>query len=633
MFSKHMLATLRVFLARRGFSTFAISPSTKALERSQAVAIVNSSCEQSLSRIASKLATHAIPLARIDPESYCSVRLVVDVCEMAMDPSTTPNPFKPIFVTSTGGCSFNTTDLSAKDLLYLAKVYALVQNNIVRSRLADVVWSCSSKRDRVIAHNAIENYLSLNLESDRWHQNKDIAIRRGLVLAKLVKANDLIDGFEQNVRSTLQQWQADIEKAHLGLFDVISEFNLCKTDYPVNGSMCESLGNMFFSQHKFNHAFSAYELAAGFVRKNNKPLHFDYLKLRADCMRVAASHYMHKTKQYPAAEKHYSLATKYYRAIPNNERHSRGVDKVLEELPFQQRLAGRKLARQISWINSVSERDYLVDNPETHELYKRIFATQDHPGQILVLAAQLFVFPNYEKLRANASESLNSHFFSSLMGSAKYASDGRQEAQINSPGLILDGSDDVENNINQKISENHRMYMQNLIANMILPGIQATIISNNFTKQQVHDICRQSVVLRSDRLSNATSALYSGLQLRFSESLHLCVPLLENIVRDVLRSQGKETSRITENGVQIEHGLSGLIESGQMEPIFGKNITFSIWSYFTNHMGPNLRNEIAHGLANDISSKNLNSIYAWWFLVWVIVSYHPPYSYIDYIGE
>ena len=51
----------------------------------------------------------------------------------------------------------------------------------------------------------------------------------------------------------------------------------------------------------------------------------------------------------------------------------------------------------------------------------------------------------------------------------------------------------------------------------------------------------------------------------------------------------------------------------QTEEIFGEDLSFEIRALFCDSFGPNLRNELAHGLLDDRAFYSSNAIYAWWF--------------------
>ena len=65
-------------------------------------------------------------------------------------------------------------------------------------------------------------------------------------------------------------------------------------------------------------------------------------------------------------------------------------------------------------------------------------------------------------------------------------------------------------------------------------------------------------------------------------------------------------------GIETENGLSALIDLPQTTAIFGEDLTYEIKALFCDQLGPNLRNNIAHGLLEDQQADSIDSVYAWW---------------------
>ena len=72
------------------------------------------------------------------------------------------------------------------------------------------------------------------------------------------------------------------------------------------------------------------------------------------------------------------------------------------------------------------------------------------------------------------------------------------------------------------------------------------------------------------------------------------------------------TSHLDQDGIETENGLSALIDLPQVSKIFGQDLAFEIKALFCDQMGPNLRNNIAHGLFDDRQIVSPDAVYAWW---------------------
>ena len=50
----------------------------------------------------------------------------------------------------------------------------------------------------------------------------------------------------------------------------------------------------------------------------------------------------------------------------------------------------------------------------------------------------------------------------------------------------------------------------------------------------------------------------------------------------------------------------------EAEQVFGEDLAFELRSLFCDSFGPNLRNELAHGLLDEDGCHSPFAIYAWW---------------------
>jgi len=71
-----------------------------------------------------------------------------------------------------------------------------------------------------------------------------------------------------------------------------------------------------------------------------------------------------------------------------------------------------------------------------------------------------------------------------------------------------------------------------------------------------------------------------------------------------------------------KHGLQNFFQMGKMlsqhrsdlEAMFGNNVVQELRALFVDQNGPDLRNQIAHGLMRHEQFFHHASIYAWWFI-------------------
>ncbi|MEN3753787.1 DUF4209 domain-containing protein [Mangrovibacter sp. SLW1] len=153
----------------------------------------------------------------------------------------------------------------------------------------------------------------------------------------------------------------------------------------------------------------------------------------------------------------------------------------------------------------------------------------------------------------------------------------------------------------------------------ILPAMNRLIQEYNFALPFFLELCHYSPLISEDRIDLTARALYLGFEFRFSESIHLLSPQVEYLVRDLLKKSGVRTSTIDEAGIENEVGLSSLLDKPEARTLFGDDIHFNLTALFTDPLGANIRNYVAHGLLSDSSSQSDAVVYAWWLYLKIIL--------------
>ena len=113
------------------------------------------------------------------------------------------------------------------------------------------------------------------------------------------------------------------------------------------------------------------------------------------------------------------------------------------------------------------------------------------------------------------------------------------------------------------------------------------------------------------------------------EALSILIPQLENSLRHLLATANFEVT------TRDKHGLQSVIPMGtilsdrkeQLEPILGADIVKELKLLFSDQHGPDLRNNIAHGLLGHDDFFSFYTIYAWWFILFLCI--HPVYQHFQ----
>src|SRR5262249_59954822 len=112
-------------------------------------------------------------------------------------------------------------------------------------------------------------------------------------------------------------------------------------------------------------------------------------------------------------------------------------------------------------------------------------------------------------------------------------------------------------------------------------------------------IAAGSPIVPKDRAPLFGKGLFAGYDKDFVTAIHVLVPQIEHMVRVHLKAAGVKTTNLDKDGIENENGLSALMDPPETTQIFGEDLSFELKALFCDSFGPNLRNQVAHGLLDD----------------------------------
>jgi hypothetical protein len=130
-------------------------------------------------------------------------------------------------------------------------------------------------------------------------------------------------------------------------------------------------------------------------------------------------------------------------------------------------------------------------------------------------------------------------------------------------------------------------------------------------------ICLHSPLVPDGREKTLGLGLWFGFDHDFSAAIHLLCPQIEHIVRMKLKDAGEHSTTIKDS-IEDEICLSSLVKKTNFVTNFGKTEAFELKTIFTESLGCNFRNQVAHGLLDDNDGQSHHSVYAWWYVLRMI---------------
>lgn len=264
---------------------------------------------------------------------------------------------------------------------------------------------------------------------------------------------------------------------------------------------------------------------------------------------------------------------------------------------------------------SVAELKAVSTSMDATELVRRaLSAVRDKPFKDAVLVlCSMAAPPSVERLKQDVHEQAQNAVLGSMMSSEIVNSRG-QVISI-APGLEAGVEDTNHEGLRWRMFTQARGLRSLTVQAMINPARSEIYAAHAPDRQDIASLIQHCPWIPPDHSECLMRALVAGFQGDMIVAGHLVPPQLEAMVRYVVESQGATTSRLDPGGIQPERSLGPLLETPEAFHAFGADGVFELQDLFTEQLGTNLRNEVAHGLIGDSGLFGFEVLYAWWLLL------------------
>jgi len=501
------------------------------------------------------------------------------------------------------------TDFSAEELEILGEFVVQVDEPWLRARLADLVWFQQRPRASAMLFTAVDAYRSVPLTRKLWLAGAGDGWRRALSLARMAG-----DGARERVQ--------DMEAALLSAFDnadeephwkqriaeLIFDTGLAEDRRPAIAESLVEMGKRVGLSGDGFLARDVFALARGFFKRlRDETRSADMgVDIAESWVADANTKIGGGTPSNTVAASFLENAIQAFRTVPRRERARLNIDARLHQVQMQLGEAGAQAVTEMTAISTP-----LIDITELVER-ARTAVSGNEPLAALKAFAVLYLGPNAAKLRREAEASAQRFSLSRLFSTTSLSRDGRVIAR--QAGGNLGGNEDSEEQLLASMIRDHQTMVALVIQSQMLPAIDILRAEHKFTLQDFVNLAGACPLIPPGREGLVGKGLLAGLNGDFDVALHLLSPQVEHFVRYHLKQAGILTTRVDPAGIENEIGLSSLMDSPGVDDVLSANLAFEIRAMFCNPHGPNLRNDVAHGLVDDEQGNSLPSAYAWWMI-------------------
>jgi hypothetical protein len=536
--------------------------------------------------------------------------LLADACSMMLNPGSPNEPFKPIMVMNDKRSSLP-EDFQQPDVELFSQIAEEVDDVWLQARLADLVWLLASPRNPKHALLAIDAYRKIPLDAKTWGHGGGTCWARAISLTQMLKdgAGERIKEIEAAIISAFEVAKGEDGFFPLRLANLLAENHLGQGKTLDIAKKLESLARNFDVEGELRRAREFFAASAKwFQQAEDTAKVTEMTVLVAECWaKEAVARISSDKPSHMVAASFYENAIQTYRTIPRSERAAHRVDERITELHKSLNESGKQSLDEMKAINSPS-----IDITQLVEKARN--AVRGKPAiDALAAFANMYHGARRTRMREISEKMLREHPLQAFISATHMSRDGRVIAKR--PGMGLDGSnsDDTEAAIWAEMVKQYSMELGLVVLGYIWPALEVLVLEHRLRESDFVAIASESPIVPEGRERLFGKALFAGYEKDFVAALHLLIPQIEHMVRWHLKAAGIKTTNLDKDGVENENGLSALMELPEATQIFGEDLSFEFKALFCDAFGPNLRNELAHGLLDDNACQSPYAIYAWWF--------------------
>lgn len=499
-------------------------------------------------------------------------------------------------------------DLSNSNIDFLKSIYPSLTNDMLKAKVADILWDLKIKPKKIeYAEFVISTYIKLPFSESKTFYKNQIYIKRALNIAAGMKKQDIIANFEKNIFYVFLNHDFDGYAYLFQLADFMIETSICNNKAVEISEKLKDFGEKCEKENSFNLAGSYYSRSAIWANKydENKAIELQIKNAKSS---IHHAEYVSETDKHGISETaFYEEALKIIRGLPKEKRRVYFTEEDEKSIADKIRAAGQKCILNME-KHSISMPIDLTDS--VNQIINHIKGkTKDEALEFIAFASLNIT---YDGLKNSAMQMFKNSALFSFIPKMFYGDDGRIIARTKGYDLKGPLEEDDENLI-QWMAFEYKNYIQIHVVGVILPALQVFTNEHNISFRELNEIVNKSTIFPNSRKGIITKGLLAGFEYDFITALHLLIPQIENMVRYQLRLANVKTSGIDKDGIENENGLSTLVKNPEFDILFGKDLGFEIKTLLCNSFGPNLRNNVAHGLLDMNQMQSHSVIYFWWF--------------------
>jgi hypothetical protein len=530
-----------------------------------------------------------------------ALRLLAGVCSLRLTPEDKTAVYRRMVDFSDGSGSMHLEHLGADEIAVLAQLADRIPHPALRGRLADLVWIREKRCGADFARAAVTAYCSLPIRRDAWLGERERCWHRALQLALQVRWTEQVETIEQALLGAFFASTGAIDHEPLGYLKPLRAERRSGGQAARVAAELADLGQRHLDTGRAFCAETFFRAAADWFDWARKPEQ----RARMEAYAAESIGLQGDAGDGAIVRRHwYTKAIAAYRLVNGRYHAALDVESKIDALRRKLDKAGHQAIGEMAAIP--------LPNIEVTD---RVQAAIDHVkgrGSFDAMLAFCGLDSPFVKMaiEAAAERNVSQSVFSDIIDVGVLAADGRQ----------VDRRDalDRTGRIAAEARGIFRQHAATVALAEILPALSQLKFEHAFGLDDFVALAERSPVVPADRATMLGQGLYAGYCGDMVQAIHILMPQFEHLVRQVLKGADAFTTHHNQDGLDLEIGLSALVEREQMEQEFGYGLTLAIHALMCDKSGPNLRNEVAHGLATQDLCESAHALYAWWMILQLV---------------
>lgn len=498
------------------------------------------------------------------------------------------------------------SDLDPDQVALLARIAPLIERDDLRARVADIAWYYGDRSDVAMLERAIDSYRAAPTAEDSWYRGGRESWVRGLALAARSGARGV-----DRVREMSGALREEILAAQVkDKFRTVSLAETLRQHGRVESSDRDEVKDRLFTLAAESYTVNP-RLSRNLEREGLAWLAGrDIPAANASTERIARSYIAEADARIESEPESGAMAEGIFlekalavlKTLPRSYRVATGIDELIASLRIRLRESRETSIEQMTRFKSDP-----IDLTKAVS-YARAHVT-GHADRFDALAAFATVSaPMDADYTRETAKTMLEGSISHIFGSSTFSSDFRKVAA--SPGSASDAGEEA---VWAEMVRAVVFQTQAAGMGMIQPAHEVLTNEHRFSRQYLVSLCAESPTVPEGHELLWGTGLALGLDGNFGAAVSILVPQLEQAIRSLLHKNEVHTLFVDDDGVETEKGLNALLDMTETEEVFGAGLIMEMKAMLVVQGGPNLRNNVAHGLLNDASAWSYSSMYMWWF--------------------